>query len=134
MTAGISATAVFFCNVTGATNGVTYRWRQTQNGVIPVNVFPMEIFGTDRVIGRDMAILRIKELGGLEQNYDYTCTVSISGMEIGSATGTLTSPGVYSVIFFVGYEFDSLSPSPLFLPLGRSGDPDWPRESGTSSW
>ena len=98
--AGITATAEFFCDVTGATvaNGVTYRWRQTQNGVIPEETFPSVIY-ENRVSGRDMATLLIRNLSGLEQNYDYTCTVSINGMVIGSATGTLTSPSVYSVLF-----------------------------------
>ena len=93
ITAGISATAVFFCNVTGATNGVTYEWQQTQNGVISGDVFPSVIFD-QRVSGNSMPMLKITDLGGLEQNYDYRCTVSIGGMEIGSATGTLTSPGM----------------------------------------
>ena len=65
------------------------------NGVIPVNRFPPQIY-EDRIIGFDTRTLMIPNLSGMEQDFDYTCTVSISGMEIGSATGTLTSPGVYS--------------------------------------
>ena len=93
--AGITATAKFFCNVTGAAvaNGVTYHWQQTLNGVTPDLIF-LSVIYENRVAGRDTATLSIENLSGLEQNYDYTCTVSIRGMEIGSATGTLTSPGV----------------------------------------
>ena len=96
VTAGITATAVFFCNVTGASGAdVRYFWTQTVNGVIPETRFPIVIY-EDRIIGLRTSMLSIFNLSGLEQNYDYACTVSIGGMEIGSATGTLTSPGVYS--------------------------------------
>ena len=93
VTAGITAIAVFFCNVTGATGGVTYMWQQTLNGIIPSIAFPSVIYD-NRVTGHRMATLRIFDLSGIEQNYDYTCFVSINDMVIiGSATGTLTSPG-----------------------------------------
>ena len=92
MIAGITATAEFFCNVTGATGEVTYSWLQTQNGVFPELLFPGLIF-EERVHGHDRVTLRIWNLSGLEQNFDYTCVVYINGREIGSATGTLTSPG-----------------------------------------
>ena len=91
---------MFFCNVTGApTTGVTYQWRQTQNGVLQANQFPSTIYGLGRVGGRETATLTITNLGELEQNYNYTCIVSIGGMFVGSATGVLTSPGM--LVFFV---------------------------------
>ena len=89
VTAGITATAIFFCNVTGATGGVTYMWRQTQNGTTP---FPDVVY-EDRVSGSRTATLEITNLTDVEQNYNYICFVFINDMEIGSATGTLTSPG-----------------------------------------
>ena len=96
VTAGITATAVFFCNVTGAggADNIGYFWTQSLNGMIPENRFPFVIY-EDRVIGLRTSMLSIINLSGLEQDFDYTCTVSINSMEIGSATGTLTSPGVY---------------------------------------
>ena len=100
VTAGITARAVFFCDVTGATiaDGVSYSWRQTQNGVFPVDAFPAQIFD-QRVSGNFLDTLTITYLSGLEQNYDYRCTVSIGGMMnvIGFATGSLTSPGLYYI-------------------------------------
>ena len=101
ITAGITATAVFFCNITGASGAenIGYLWTQTLNGMIPENRFPPVIY-EDRVIGLRMSMLSILNLSGLEQDFDYTCTVSINNMEIGSATGTLTSPGVYSGLLF----------------------------------
>ena len=97
VTAGITATAVFFCNVTGASgaDNIGYLWTQTLNGVFPVERFPAVIY-ENRVLDFRTSTLMIPNLSGLEQNYDYSCTVSIGGMEIGSGTGTLTSPGVYS--------------------------------------
>ena len=92
---------MFFCNVTGApTTGVTYFWRQTQNGVLQTNQFPNVIY-EDRVHDINTATLTIINLGELEQNFDYTCRVSIGGiyMFVGSATGALTSPGM--LVFFV---------------------------------
>ena len=158
VTAGITANAVFFCNVTGAAgaNNVQYSWIQTQNGVFPADSFPSMIFGRDRVQGLGTDTLTIRNIAGLEQNYDYRCTVSISDMVIGSATGALTSPGVYSAPFFLFcVNVDSppplslslslslslclpLSPSlPLSLshppPLGRPNDCCWSRGSRASS-
>ena len=87
---------MFFCNITGApTSGVTYLWRQTQNGAFPVEQFPPLIYGRGRVSGVTTSTLIIANLGELEQNYDYTCSVSIGGMFVGSATGALTSPGLH---------------------------------------
>ena len=101
VTAGITATAVFFCNVTGASGtDVSYLWAQTKNGVFPVDRFPAVIYDGNRVTGVTMSTLMIRNLGEREQDFDYTCTVSINNMEIGSATGTLTSPGVYSGLLF----------------------------------
>ena len=104
VTAGITATAVFFCNVTGATiaDGVSYSWRLTQNGVFPVDAFPARIFD-QRVSGNLLDTLTITYLSGLEQNYDYRCTVSIGGIMnvIGFATGSLTSPGVYYFLLHI---------------------------------
>ena len=91
---------MFFCNVNGApTTGVTYQWRQTQNGVLQANQFPSVIYGLGRVRDINTARLTIVNLGELEQIFDYTCTVSIGGMFVGSATGVLTSPGM--LVFFV---------------------------------
>ena len=51
VTAGITATAVFFCNVAGASGAdVSYFWTQTLNGVFPVDRFPAVIY-EDRVFG-----------------------------------------------------------------------------------
>ena len=69
------------------------------NGVFPEVRFPPVIY-EDRVIGFRTPTLMIPNLSGLEQDFNYTCTVSISGLEIGSATGTLASPGVYSRLLF----------------------------------
>ena len=86
---------MFFCNVTGApTSVVTYLWRLTQNGVLQANQFPSVIYGPGRVRDINTARLTIVNLGELEQNFDYTCNVSIDGMLVGSATGALTSPGM----------------------------------------
>ena len=86
---------MFFCNVNGApTTGVTYQWRQTQNGVLQANQFPSIIYGSGRVGGRETATLTIINLGELEQDFDYTCNVSIGDMFVGLATGALTSPGM----------------------------------------
>ena len=101
VTAGITATAVFSCDVTGAGGvDVCYFWTQTRNGVFPEERFPAVIY-EDRIIGLRTPTLMIPNLSGLEQDFDYTCTVSIGGMRIGSGTGTLTSPGVYSAWTFV---------------------------------
>ena len=98
--AGITATAVFFCDVTGAGGAaVGYLWTQTVNGVFPEVRFPAVIYD-NRVLGFRTSTLMILNLNGLEQDFDYTCTISISDMEIGSGTGTLTSPGVYSGLLF----------------------------------
>ena len=88
---------MFFCNVTGASGAenVGYLWTQSLNGIIQMERFPFVIY-EDRVMGFRTSTLMIPNLNGMEQKYDYTCTVSISNMVIGSATGTLTSPGVYS--------------------------------------
>ena len=100
VTAGITATAVFFCNVTGASvaDNIGYLWTQTLNGVFPEERFPAEIY-ENRIIGFRTSMLSIFNLSGLEQNFDYTCAVSINNIVIGSATGTLTSPGVYFGLF-----------------------------------
>ena len=102
VTAGITATAEFFCNVTGATvdDGVTYIWHPTQNGVVPENIFPPAVF-ENRIRGLGTATIEIYDLSGMEQDFDYRCAVSISGMEIGSATGALISPGVWTIYDFV---------------------------------
>ena len=93
VTAGITATAEFMCTVSGVTNGIAYLWRTSRNGVMPEMPFPPQIFKT-RPIFRG-STLTISIFTGLEQDFDYVCVVSIDGIRIGSATGTLTSPGKY---------------------------------------
>jgi hypothetical protein len=112
VTAGITATAMFFCNVTGASgaDNVGYRWAPSRNGIIiPENTFPNVIYG-NRVIGLTEPTLSIVNLNGLEQDFDYTCNVSIGGrdMQIGSATGALISPGMYSGLWFALYNYKNL--------------------------
>ena len=117
---------MFFCNVTGAGADISYIWTQTLNGVFPVNRFPFVIY-EDRVIGLTEPTLMIPNLNGLEQKYDYTCTVFIGRMPIGSATGTLTSPGVYSGLPACFVDNNVHITDTLTLSLGRSYDSCWSR-------
>ena len=53
--------------------------------VFPVDRFPVVIY-ENHIIGVMMSTLTIRNLGEMEQNFDYTCTVSINNIVIGSAT------------------------------------------------
>ena len=96
LTVGITATATFFCNVTGLTDpsSIQYSWRQTQNGVYPQTLFPSVIFG-NRVNGAAAPTLMITNVGPMDDDFDYTCYVSNTngGRIVGDATGTLTTIG-----------------------------------------
>ena len=85
--------AVFYCNVTGATGGVTYSWTVMKNAVPQTNFF--RVF-ENRIRGNNTNRLEIVNLSGMEQDFDYRCTVFIDGDLVGSATGGLTSPGKFN--------------------------------------
>ena len=90
VTTGLGEDTSFFCNVTGTTqNNVQFQWLTTMNGVYQSMPFPQPVFD-DRVRGTDSNTLRISFVGPLDDQFAFTCIVSVGGMLVVSKTAFLT--------------------------------------------
>ena len=107
VTVGITATAVFFCNVTGLTDTesdlIEYEWQQTQNGAFLATSFPSVIFGR-RATGVFTSTLMITNVEQVDDTFNYTCKISsVGGAVVGHATGTLVIIGTYISYVYAVY-------------------------------